>query len=140
MVIFIGIIVVLPRVLSRPGYLNSHGPFFSPCRPHYISTGFFVKKNIFQSTHLTRKFAWDLLRLKLEILNTKTFRLVLGLMRGYKYSYRYRYMKSKKILKIILAKQGKCCLKTQIVPFIQPYKDEKNYCRKILAYVVIIAM
>ena len=45
------------------------------------------KENIpsFQSTHFTRKFPRNLLRLKLVIVNTTKFRLMLGLLGGYKY-------------------------------------------------------
>ena len=39
----------------------------------------------FQSTHFTRKSPWGLLRLKLVIVNTTNFRLILGMMRGYQY-------------------------------------------------------
>ena len=35
-------------VLSGPGQLNSHGLFLAPCRPRYVSTGFFsIKKDNF---------------------------------------------------------------------------------------------
>ena len=50
---------------------------------------FLVKKQenrpSFQSTHFTRKFTRDLLRLKLVIVNTMNFRLMLGLLGDYKY-------------------------------------------------------
>ena len=57
---------------------------FSPLRPWYVSTCFLCEKGTtFQSTQLTRKFSQDILRLKLEIVNTMNFIVVLGLMRGY---------------------------------------------------------
>ena len=62
--------------------------FLAPCRLQYVSTGFCDKKkkiDHFQSTHFTRKYPQDLLRLKLEKLNTMKFILVLGMLRGYKY-------------------------------------------------------
>ena len=46
------------------------------------------KQTFFQSTHFTRKSPWNLLILKLEIVDTVKFRLVLGIVRGYKYLYR----------------------------------------------------
>ena len=78
-------------VLSRPVHLNAHGLFLAPCRHRYILQGCFSKKKrpFFQSTHLTRHIPRNLLRLKLEIVNTMRFILVLGLIRGYKYSYIY---------------------------------------------------
>ena len=39
----------------------------------------------FQSSHFTRKFPRDLLRLKLVIVNTTNFILILRMLRGYKY-------------------------------------------------------
>ena len=49
----------------------------------------------FQSSHFNRKSHRYLLRLKLVIVNTTNFRLILELLRGYKYQSRYRYVKSR---------------------------------------------
>ena len=76
-------------VLSGPAHPNSRGLLLDTFRPWYVSAVFFFKnqENIpsFQSTHFTRKYPRDLLRLKLEIVNTANFRLILGLIWGYEY-------------------------------------------------------
>ena len=58
--------------------------FLAPCWPRYDLQDFFTNKDkhrpSFQSTHFTIKYPWDLLRLKLEIVNTTKLRLIPGLL------------------------------------------------------------
>ena len=62
--------------------------FYPPCRPRYISTGYFcVKKkkidHVFNHSTSLENFHWNLLRLKLEILHTISFGWVWRLVRNY---------------------------------------------------------
>ena len=69
-------------VMSVPAHPNSRGLFLTPCRPRYVSIDLFWSKNqenrpSFQSTPFNRKYPWNLLRLKMEIVNIMNFGLIL---------------------------------------------------------------
>ena len=73
-------------MLSGPDHPNSHGLFLAPCTPRYVSAEFLSKNQenrpSFQSTHFTRKSPHNLLRLKLEIVNTMNIGLMLRVALG----------------------------------------------------------
>ena len=52
---------------------------------------------------------------------------------SYKYSKIYKYLKYSKGFSIILAKQGGYQNLTQIVTFIDTYRDESHHCINILS-------
>ena len=73
-------------MLSGPAHPNSRGLFLDPCSPgmflHIFLSTNQENRPSFQSTHLTRKSPRNLLILKLEIVNTMNFGLVLGMVWG----------------------------------------------------------
>ena len=114
--------------------------FQSPVGPGMFIP-FFCEKNKkqkkFQSTHFTKKYPWGLLRLKLDILHTVNFRLVIGIVRGYKYLQRYSYVRSSKKHYRLNKSRGMFFL-TQIMNCIQTYRRERHHCINLLAQSVII--
>ena len=78
-----------PLVLSGPAHPIFQGLFLDPCRPWYVSTYCFGQKtkridhlfNLPASLENLLGIYSDLL----VIVNTTHFRLILGLLRGYKY-------------------------------------------------------
>ena len=64
------------------------------------------------------------------------FGWVLGIIRGCKYLQRYSYVNSSRFF-IVLTKKGGIFL-TQIMTFIQPYRNKRHHCGNMLAQAVII--
>ena len=117
-------------VLSGPGHPIGHGLYFRSLQGllcFYMIVWSKKQENIpsFQFSHFTKKIPRNLIRLKLVIVNTTNFRFMLGLLGVTNINRDTKMLSQYFYFIFILTKQGEKCVLTQIMPFIEPHRNER---------------
>ena len=123
-------------LLSGTAHPNRDGLFLSSCRPWYVPTGDFVRKEkyaIFKWRHFRRKYPYILLILELDTVLTTKFTLACPKVCGFKFNRDTIMWSQVKSFKIILTKKEDHHNSTQIMPFIEPYIHKRHNCSNLLA-------